>query len=431
MRLVPEAEEKELTPLMYFLASSFNVELVYIILKCITQFAYVVCEDGNDEVARRKRDRLQLTTNERDGSATLTLRKVKIKNFRDWDRTRAADLVQDNWVRAEQPRAGEILQINQNITVTYHGLRLFQGLFREFNLRSFVLFHPSLSPKFNRDAVFKAGEGAGRSGSFFFFSHDRKFIVKTMTTQELQLFLRLLPDYIEHLKTHKQSLLAKIFGVFTVKADAFNEVHVVLMENTLRLKNPQNLKYIFDLKGSTVDRVVKGYTTPSTTLKDLNFLVAAEKIEDFTAMGPKLPKRLSQALRKDVEFLRSHNLMDYSLLLGIETEYSHESSQPVRRVRKESVRLKSLVHSNKEHKNKHLHDIDIGEVFAENHRFKHGHKVFHVSIIDYLQEWNFSKKSERVAKTLLLNKDGAKLSAIEPNQYAVRFRHFMDANVFI
>jgi hypothetical protein len=45
-----------------------------------------------------------------------------------------------------------------------------------------VLFHPSLSPKFNRDAVFKAGEGAGASGSFFFFSHDRKFIIKTMTT---------------------------------------------------------------------------------------------------------------------------------------------------------------------------------------------------------------------------------------------------------
>ena len=82
-------------------------------------------------------------------------------------------------------------------------------------------------------------------------------------------------------------------------------------------------------------------------------------------------------------------------------------------------------------KRENLSDIDIGEVFAENHRFKLGHKVFHLSIIDYLQEWNFSKKSERIAKTLLLNKDGAKLSAIEPNRYATRFRHFMDANVFI
>jgi len=46
-------------------------------------------------------------------------------------------------------------------------------------------FYSSLSPKFNRDMVFKAGEGAGRSGSFFFFSHDRKFIIKTMTKEEL------------------------------------------------------------------------------------------------------------------------------------------------------------------------------------------------------------------------------------------------------
>ena len=53
---------------------------------------------------------------QREGSATLTLRKVKIKNLRDWDRTRAADLVQDNWVRTDKPSAAsDILQINQTI----------------------------------------------------------------------------------------------------------------------------------------------------------------------------------------------------------------------------------------------------------------------------------------------------------------------------
>ena len=115
--------------------------------------------------------------------------------------------------------------------------------------------------------------------------------------------LRLLPDYISHLKSHKNTLLGKIFGVFTVKADSFNEVHVVLMENTLRLKNPDNLKYIFDLKGSTINRSVKGYTKPSTTLKDLNFLVAAEKIQYFTVMGSEIRTRLSQAMRRDIKFL--------------------------------------------------------------------------------------------------------------------------------
>jgi hypothetical protein len=119
---------------------------------------------------------------------------------------------------------------------------------------------------------------------------------------------------------NKQSLLAKILGVFTVKADSINEVHVMLMENTLRLKNPDNLKYIFDLKGSTVGRAVKGYTTPSTTLKDLNFMVANEKIQDLTFMGQSKKTMLSLAMKKDVEFLRSHGLMDYSMLLAIETE---------------------------------------------------------------------------------------------------------------
>ena len=132
--------------------------------------------------------------------------------------------------------------------------------------------------------------------------------------------MRLLPYYVGHLRMNKQSLLAKILGVFTVKADSINEVHVMLMENTLRLKNPDNLKYIFDLKGSTVGRAVKGYTTPSTTLKDLNFMVAKEKIQDLTFMGQSKKTMLSLAMKKDVEFLRSHGLMDYSMLLAIETE---------------------------------------------------------------------------------------------------------------
>ena len=37
-----------MAPLFLFLASSFNVELVYIILKGITQFSYVIC--GTEKV---------------------------------------------------------------------------------------------------------------------------------------------------------------------------------------------------------------------------------------------------------------------------------------------------------------------------------------------------------------------------------------------
>ena len=38
----------------------------------------------------------------------------------------------------------------------------------------------SLSLEKNIQNVFKAGQGAGESGSFFFFSHDNKLLVKTM-----------------------------------------------------------------------------------------------------------------------------------------------------------------------------------------------------------------------------------------------------------
>lgn len=134
-----------------------------------------------------------------------------------------------------------------------------------------------------------------------------------------------------------------------------------------------------------MDRSVKGYTKPTTTLKDLNFLVAAERIEGFTAMGTALRLKLTSALRKDVEFLRSHNLMDYSLLLGIETS----STQTIETSKQSATfKLKQLTKERRITTTQDFEKIDIGEVFAENHRFKQGYKVFHVSIIDYLQEWN-------------------------------------------
>jgi len=39
----------------------------------------------------------------------------------------------------------------------------------------------SLDPPKNIKQIEKAGLGAGASGSFFFFSNDRKFIIKTMS----------------------------------------------------------------------------------------------------------------------------------------------------------------------------------------------------------------------------------------------------------
>jgi hypothetical protein len=72
-----------MAPLMMFLASSFNIELVYVILKGITQFSYLTCDNGKDDHIREKADKLNLVT-AKDGSKTLTLNEVKIKNLDKW-----------------------------------------------------------------------------------------------------------------------------------------------------------------------------------------------------------------------------------------------------------------------------------------------------------------------------------------------------------
>ena len=78
--------------------------------------------------------------------------------------------------------------------------------------------------------MFKAGEGAGQSGSFFFFSKDSKFLIKTMRGSEKKVLLNMLDDMVEHYnETENKSLLARIYGVFTIITNVFKKVDVIIM----------------------------------------------------------------------------------------------------------------------------------------------------------------------------------------------------------
>ena len=107
--------------------------------------------------------------------------------------------------------------IERKVSVTFHQYKLFLKLHSCANL-SLEILQQSLDPANNHDMVFKAGEGAGRSGSFFFFSHDNRFIIKTMTDSEMHLLLRILPAYVAHFENNPKSLLAKIFACFTIQS---------------------------------------------------------------------------------------------------------------------------------------------------------------------------------------------------------------------
>lgn len=78
--------------------------------------------------------------------------------------------------------------------------------------------------------MFRAGEGAGASGSFFFFSYDHRFIIKTLNTEEVKLLALILPDYLKHIEEmENQSMLARIYGIFTIKTNYFVPLNVMVM----------------------------------------------------------------------------------------------------------------------------------------------------------------------------------------------------------
>ena len=64
--------------------------------------------------------------------------------------------------------------------ITYHRLYKFGELFKLYNV-TLQMLEKSFSPENNHDQVFKAGEGSGKSGSFFFLTHDKKFMIKTIS----------------------------------------------------------------------------------------------------------------------------------------------------------------------------------------------------------------------------------------------------------
>ena len=64
------------------------------------------------------------------------------------------------------------------------------------------------------------------------------------------------------------------------------------------------MKFIFDLKGSLVNRKVKGKIKSTTTLKDENFLKAKKQNKNLTLLNPLDREKLKSIISKDVEFLR-------------------------------------------------------------------------------------------------------------------------------
>mmetsp|Transcript_32600 Transcript_32600/g.56594 ORF Transcript_32600/g.56594 Transcript_32600/m.56594 type:complete len:483 (-) Transcript_32600:1504-2952(-) len=178
----------------------------------------------------------------------------------------------------------------------------------------------SLSPINNFESLAAhSGNKGGKSGAFIYATYDHKFILKTITRSELKQLLKMVSSLSSHLHNYMGSYLSRILGIFKVERTGKSSFNVMLIE--CLIPPITELTCTFDMKGSvdgrrrlkdpfivSIDKIPNGIVC-----KDLDFLQTQRRLQ----IDPSDYRVLMQTLERDVEYLRSQKVMDYSMLVGI------------------------------------------------------------------------------------------------------------------
>ncbi|KAE8225579.1 hypothetical protein CF319_g1722 [Tilletia indica] len=154
----------------------------------------------------------------------------------------------------------------------------------------------------------------GKSGSFFYFSRDYRFIIKTIRHAEHKFLRTILKDYHEHVKANPHTLLSRFYGLHRVKLPHGRKIHFVIMNNLF--PPHRDIHETYDLKGSAIGREYpeeKAKQKKGAVLKDLNWVHRGREIE----LGAEKFALFQAQLKSDVALLERLNIMDYSLLIGL------------------------------------------------------------------------------------------------------------------
>ncbi|KAL9664784.1 hypothetical protein QQ045_020192 [Rhodiola kirilowii] len=219
----------------------------------------------------------------------------------------------------------------------------------------------------------------GKSNVYFAKTSDERFIIKQVTKTELDSFEEFAPEYFKYMAASISSgsptCLAKILGLYQVTAKNTNggkvtKMDVMVMEN---LFYKRNVSRVYDLKGSARSRYNADTTGENKVLLDTNLLETLRTDPIF--LGSKAKRSLERAVWNDTSFLASVDVMDYSLLVGVDNE------------RKELV----------------------------------------LGIIDYMRQYTWDKHLETWVKAsgILGGPKNASPTIISPKQYKRRFRKAM------
>ncbi|KAL4362654.1 hypothetical protein GQ457_04G009080 [Hibiscus cannabinus] len=164
----------------------------------------------------------------------------------------------------------------------------------------------------------------GKSNVYFAKSLDERFIIKQVQKTELDSFYEFAPKYFKYLTDSLSSgsptCLAKVLGIFQVsvkhlKGGKETKMDIVVMEN---LFFRRSISRIYDLKGSARSRYNPDTTGRNKVLLDMNLLETMRTEPIF--LGSKVKRSLERAIWNDTSFLASVDVMDYSLLVGVDEE---------------------------------------------------------------------------------------------------------------
>ncbi|KAI8368395.1 hypothetical protein EDC96DRAFT_441502 [Choanephora cucurbitarum] len=299
----------------------------------------------------------------------------------------------------------------------------------------------------------------GKSGSFFYYSRDYRFIIKTIHHTEHKFMRKVLKAYYQHVCANPNTLLCRFYGLHRIKLPHGRKIHFVVMGNVFPTN--KDVHETYDLKGSTFGRVTNEEEitkNPHAVLKDLNWVQREKRLE----LGKIKRSLLIDQLHRDVELLAKLDIMDYSLLIGIH-DYIRGNKEGIRdnrlqvisphtKGRERSLSTRGRRESRADIVRKAIKfanpvQLDSSQLpeqpsderkycifYSEDGGFKSTDefddptdKVYFLGVIDILTPYNFLKRVEHFYKSLTQNKDT--ISAVKPEAYGKRFIRFIEDTV--
>ncbi|CAG7927039.1 unnamed protein product [Penicillium olsonii] len=304
----------------------------------------------------------------------------------------------------------------------------------------------------------------GKSGSFFYFSRDYKYIIKTIHHSEHKLLRKILPEYYRHVENNPNTLISQFYGLHRVKMAYGRKIHFVVMNNLF--PPHRDIHQTFDLKGSTIGRDLQESDlerNPRATMKDLNWVRRNRHLE----CGPTKRDFFIEQLKRDVVLLQKLKIMDYSLLVGIHdggrgneeklrdktlqvfspggdredenspnglmrTPSKLENERKARELRmlikrerpvpldKAAAKMPDEILDERKY---HVFYADDGGFRATHENGQPGDEIYYLGIIDCLTHYGTTKRLEHFFKGL--SSDRTQISPIPPEGYGERFINFI------